>query len=594
MDHSILISLSSIVILGVIAQWFAWRFHLPAILLLLVLGFIAGPWTGLVEPDALFGSSLGAIVSLSVGIILFEGGLSLHFDELKDIGQSVIKLVSLGAVITLALITLSAQVFLDLNPSLNLLLGSVLVVTGPTVIIPMLRQIRLSKKLGSILKWEGIVIDPIGIMLAVLVFEIILSGTRDGVTTHMFLGIVKTVLVGSAFGVFGAWLLIMLLKRFWVPDFLQNPISLMLVVGGFTVSNMIQDESGLLTTTVMGVVLANQNLVSIKHIIEFKENLRVLLISCLFILLTARIEIADLLSIGTSHFLFLASLIFIVRPASVFASTINSGITLKEKLFLSSVAPRGIVAASISSVFAITLTDYGMPEAGKILPITFFVIFGTILFYSVFAPICARVLGLYQPSPQGVLFVGAHSWVRSMALELKKAGVSSLLVDTNKSNIAAARDLGLSAERGSIYLDQGLELSLQGVGRLLAMTQNDEVNTLACLHFADDFSRSEVYQLQPTFRNKDPEQAVLNDLRSRTLFGKDITYRALNKLFQEGATVEQKEILDEDDIEFFIEHADDTIPLFLVSKSGAVSVYTGDSPLSIDLTDKVIYIKTVV
>ena len=276
MAEHFLISITSIFVFGIGAQWIAWRFNLPAILLLLIAGILAGPVFGLLDPDALMGEMFTPFISVSVAIILFEGGLSLRFSELKDSGGVIGNLVSIGVLITWVIISLSSYLIFDFGVELSILLGAILVVTGPTVIIPLLRQVRPSGQVGSILKWEGIVIDPIGAMLAVLVFEVILTTGVSAATSAILMSVVKTIFLGTLCGLAGAGVIYFILKRHMLPDFLQNPVSLMFVVLVFTVSNMFQHESGLWATTLMGIVLANQKTAYIHHIIEFKENLRVL------------------------------------------------------------------------------------------------------------------------------------------------------------------------------------------------------------------------------------------------------------------------------------------------------------------------------
>ncbi|MFQ5798761.1 MAG: cation:proton antiporter, partial [Bacteroidota bacterium] len=330
MFEDLLIGLASIIVLGIVAQWLAWRLRLPSILLLLILGFIAGPVTGILNPDALLGDLLVPLVSVSVAVILFEGGLSLRIAELRETGSVVRNLISVGALVTWVISAGAAALILGLDFALAVLLGAILVVTGPTVIVPLLRQVRPVARVGSILKWEGILIDPMGAMLAVLVFEAILSGGFQEASTLAVMGVLKTVFIGGSVGALGAGVIILLLKRYWIPDYLHNAVSLMMVVSVFTASNFLQAESGLLAATLMGVVLANQKAVAVKHIIEFKENLRVLLISSLFILLAARLQVNDLNYIGASGLAFLGVLVLIARPAAVGLSALGSEMSWRE------------------------------------------------------------------------------------------------------------------------------------------------------------------------------------------------------------------------------------------------------------------------
>jgi len=288
-----LIGLASIVVIGIAAQWLSWRLRLPAIFLLLLAGFLAGAVTGWIDPDALLGEALFPVVSLSVAIILFEGGLSLDIAELAKIGRVVRNLASIGVVATWGLAAVSAYFLLGFDLRLSVLLGAILVVTGPTVIIPLLRHIQPTAKLGSAIRWEGIVNDPIGAILAVLVFNAIVVGELQGGMSAAAVGVVKALFAGGALGLLGAGLIVVLLKRYWVPDYLQSTVTLAVVLAVFSLADLVLSESGLLAVTVMGSALASQKVVTVRHIIEFKENLRVLLISALFIILAARMPLQD-------------------------------------------------------------------------------------------------------------------------------------------------------------------------------------------------------------------------------------------------------------------------------------------------------------
>jgi len=431
MAESILLRLASIVILGIGAEWLAWRLRLPSILLLLIFGFIAGAATNFLNPDILLGDLLLPLVSIAVALILFEGGLNLRLTELRKSGGVVRNLITVGLLVTWLIGAGAAYFVLGLNLALAILLGAILVVTGPTVIMPLLRHLRLGGQTGSILKWEGVVIDPLGAILAVLVFQAVLAGEIQAATPLIVLSLLKTILIGGVIGALGALLVILLLQRYWVPDFLHSMISLMVVIAAFLAANLIQIESGLLAATVMGIILANQNRVSVRHIAEFKENLRVLLISSLFILLAARLQMSDLAAVSVGSIAFLAILILVARPASVALSTLGSKLKWRERLCLAWLAPRGIVAAAVASVFALRLSEAGYPQAELLVSLTFIVIAGTVAIYGLSAPAVARWLKVAESNPQGVLIVGSHAWARTIAQTLQAEKYRVLLVDCN-------------------------------------------------------------------------------------------------------------------------------------------------------------------
>ncbi|MEQ9619586.1 MAG: cation:proton antiporter [Deltaproteobacteria bacterium] len=581
MDEHLLIGFITIIVLGIGAQWIAWRIGLPAILLLLISGFIAGPATGFIDPNLIFGELLLPIVSVSVAVILFEGGLSLKFSELREIRKVVLSLVTIGVIVSWAVSSVASYYLFGFDFRLAVLLGAILVVTGPTVIIPLLREIRPSGRVGSIIKWEGIVIDPIGALLAVLVFEAIVAGGVEKATEQVAFSVLKSFILGGVIGFAGAQAIIFILKKHWAPDHLQNPVSLMFVVAAFTISNFFQHESGLITVTIMGIVLANQKTVSIKHIMEFKETLRVLFIASLFIILAARLTAEDVKYLATFvSIVFLLVLFFIARPLSVFVSTFRSGLNFKEKLFLSWMAPRGIVAAAVSSVFALRLEQVGFDQAGDLVDVTFLVITATVAVYGLTASPLARRLGIAKPNPQGVLIVGAHSWARTIAKFLHENSYQVTMVDSNWTNISAARQDGIKAYYENILLeDVSEDIDLDDIGKLLALTPNDEVNSLAALHFIEYFGRSNVYQLTRQSKTRTmSEQSIPKHLSGRLLFIPEATYTNLSKRFGAGAVIKKTPLTEEFTYESFKSHyGERAIPLFLIRENGELAVFAHDN-----------------
>lgn len=579
-----LFSIAAIFVLGVGAQWIAWRYRVPSILLLLVFGFLAGPVTGLLDAVMLDQGWVFTFVAVSVGIILFEGGLSLRIDELREVGAAVFRLITAGVVVTWLLASVASLYLLDLGLSLSILLGAILTVTGPTVIIPLLRHIRPKGRIGTIAKWEGITIDPIGAILALLVLETIFLLNEPGMSTfgeaatHALKGLLLQFFIGLGVGVGGAAILILLLLRRMLPDYLQNPTALMVVIAVFAVSDSLQAESGLVATTVMGFVVANQRYVVVRRIVEFKEDLRVLLISALFIVLAARLDLGDLRHIGVGAIIFLVVLMVVVRPAAVFISTYGTRLDVKEKGFLSWLAPRGIVAASVASLFTFRLETIYPAESQAIVPIVFLVIVGTVAIYGLSASPLARWLGLADPNPQGVLFVGAHDWARPMAKALHDAEFKVLLVDSNPNNVRRARDEGLRAERGNVLAEDIMDdLDLSGIGRLIALTPNDEVNALAVMHFTQVFESSEVYQLatREDQRGGNGDDLLAQHLRGRPLFGRGTNYSSLCDRFDAGAEIRTFHISDEFSFEDFrSEFGDRATPLFVIRGKNQLHVFS--------------------
>lgn len=578
MTEHVLLGLASVIVLGIAAQLLAWFIRIPSIFLLLLIGLTAGPFTGWLHPQELFGDLLFPAVSLSVAIILFEGGLTLQTVVLRDIGRVLRNLVTLGVLVTWVITSAAAYVLLGLNLAMSVLIGAMLVVSGPTVVGPLLRHVRPIDRLRSTLQWEGILIDPIGVLVAVLVFEVILAGELQAATTLVITGMLKMVVVGSALGYISAKAVVWLIQRGLIPDYLHNAVTLMVVVMSFTLANVLHHEAGLFTVTVMGIVMANQKAIIVRHIIEFKETLTVLLISGLFILLSARLNVSDLAHLGWSSLAFLAVLILIARPAAVALSTIGSDMPWQERAFLAWVAPRGIVAAAMASIFALRLSAEGYAQADQLVPITFLVIIGCVAVYGLTAAPVARWLGVAQDNPQGVLFVGASPLSRTLAEALQAEGIATCLADTNWSNIAIARLSGLNTHYGNALTEDALDnIDLDGIGRILALTPNDEANALAALHFAELFGRTEAYQLVPNAADSE----TVPHLRGRFLFDENANYNALSIHLAAGAVIKTtglSEQFDYDAFQAYYQHA--AWPLFVITDSGDLSVWTTDQPLS--------------
>ena len=477
----LLLYLALVPALGVTAQWLAWLTKLPSILLLLLFGIALGKF---VNPDDYLAEITGGdvvagpsllfpLVSLSVALIMFEGGLSLKLSELREAGSACLRLVTIGVLVTLIGATISAHFLLDFSWRLSLLLGAVLTVTGPTVIGPLLRQVRPSRRVASTLKWEGIVIDPVGAVLAVLVYEEFIN--HDSATFSSAAGaLLTTAVVGILLGTIAGFAMSFAIRRFWIPDALQGVAAISATVLLFAVSDYLAHESGLITVTVMGIWIANQASLSIEHIIELKENLRTLLIGCLFIVLGSRVDLADIAAVGFPGLLFVISLILVVRPLSVFISLLGSPLDLREQAFVAGLAPRGIVAAAVSSVFALDLekrTDLIIPGAEQLATVTFMTIVGTVAVYGIAADPLAKFLGLAEKTVSGLLIIGGDLWVRDFADELQRLGFQVLLVDTNYNKISQARQTGLPAVCANVLNEHAREeMDLGGIGRVLALT----------------------------------------------------------------------------------------------------------------------------
>ncbi|MCA9806652.1 MAG: cation:proton antiporter [Cyanobacteria bacterium HKST-UBA06] len=578
-------SVGFIICLGIFAEWLAWRMSLPSILPLLVCGLLAGTVFGAIHPDALFGDLLKPIVSLSAAIILYEGGLSLNFKELSLHGPIIKNLLSVATLINWLIVAVAGVYLLDMNIMLAILLGAVMIITGPTAMGPILRHAKLTSKLNSILKWEGIFNGPIGGMLVIIVFDAIQHGELQHTAVLNFytmgffiIGVLKFIALGLLVGAIGAIILIQMFRFRFIPDFLHSTTSLAFLFAFFLAANALQKDSGLLAATVMGLLIANQKIITVKHVIEFKENLRLLLISVLFIILSSRLNLNDLALINFKSLLYVLVVMFVARPIGVLIGTRNSSLNFRERLFISLLNPKGIVAASIGAIVALSLVESGYPKAEMIIPMTFFTILITITVYSLTISPVAKMLGLSATSPQGVLIVGCHTWARELARRLTETKHPVVLVDTSAQNVDTAISSGLNALHANILsssITQDGQLDLTDLGYMLAITPNDEVNSLASVRMAEYFDSDHIYQLQPSKKyGENIRESLADEVRGHILFDTDLTFQVMTQLANHGATIQSTVIRKDNTFETIINSfGDRAYPLFLIDTQNVLHFY---------------------
>ncbi|MFO7831881.1 MAG: sodium:proton antiporter [Desulfuromonadaceae bacterium] len=529
---------AAIFVVSSLCQWVAWRLKLPAIIFLLMAGLIAGPILQLVSPDKILGDLLFPFVSLSVAVILFEGSLTLKYRDLGGMQKVVRNMVTIGTVTTWTITTLLTRYILGLSWELSLLFGAISVVTGPTVIGPMLRTVRPTQAVSNILRWEGIVIDPIGASLAVLVYEFIVAGGGQQAIGHTLMTFGIIVLVGFVIGIIGGYGFGLVLRYHLLPEYLHNVTALALVFGTFAVSNLIQAESGLVTVTVMGMWLTNMRNVDMEEILDFKESLSILLISLLFIILASRLDFADFTTLGWPALFILLGIQFLARPLGVMASTAGSNLTWPERHLLAWIAPRGIVAAAVSALFAMQLEQAGFADASKLVPLTFMVIIGTVLLQSGTARPIAMWLGVAEPEPRGCLIVGASPVARTIAMALKNAGFRVKLADSSWEYTSKARMEGLPTYFGNpISEHSDRHLDMVGLGQMLALSPHEELNMGAAMHYRVDLGVENIYRIQNRRPKGQKRNNGLNQSRGTLLFGENVTYMTLKEMLDHGAEI---------------------------------------------------------
>ncbi len=555
------VGLAAIVVFGVGAQLLASRIQVPAILLLLLGGVLAGPVLDIVDPDELLGDLFFPAVSLAVGILLFEGGLGLRWAELEHHGRGpIIRLITIGVLVTWVIGGVAAYFLIDVDQNAAILLGAILVVSGPTVVLPLIRFARVREPVNGILRWEGIFIDPVGATLAIVVLEAVIGDEGAGASIERVL---TTAAAGTTSGLIGAGILTLLFNRHWVPDNLHNPFTLAMVVGAFAGADLIQPEAGLFATTVMGVALANQRWAPIAHIREFEENLGSLILAGLFIVLGARVDLDLLVDYLPESIALSLILIVVARPVAVYLSTVGSGLSFVERAYLACMSPRGIVAASVSALFAIELDEAGQPVEA-LAPVTFIVIVTTVLFSAVASRVGARRFRVARPEPRGVAFIGGPDWALDLAAWLSDNEIPTLVITTDPYELEAATRHGVLSYQGTLDSEDLLmAMDSVGVRVVIGVSRFEEVNALVIARAAEAIGRANVYFLPRSDEQEDSAESSHGAVMARRPFGRDATQVKIEQLaaFDWSITAVSADTFDRDVLE-------GAIPLLAIDENG--------------------------
>ena len=534
-EHHFSVVIVAIVALGVGAQWLAWRTRLPAIVLLAGAGLLAGPVFGVLDPNAEFGNALQPLVSLCVAIILFEGGLNLDFRDLKVAATGVRRLVYAGVPLAWSLSTLAAHFVGGLSWPVSVVFGAIMVVTGPTVIIPMLRQAHLNKRTASYLKWEGIVNDPIGALLAVFAFQFFIYAGEESGVAAVASGLGWALLSGVLFGGLGGWLTGHAFRRGLVPEYLKSPVMFGLVLLVYVLSNQLQHEAGLLAVTFMGIVVGNMHLPGIHDLKRFKEYITVLLVSVVFILLTAALDPEVLRNIDWRGAALVAAILFVARPLAIMLATLGAGMDMRDRMLLGWIAPRGIVAAATAGVMGPGLAAAGYEGADALLPLVFAVIFATVVFHGLSISWLVKRMGLASTERNSILIVGASPWSIELAVKLKDMGHSVLMADDSWHNLRPARLAGVRVFYGEIlseFAEESVEIG--HIGTVLAATSNDAYNALVCTSMAPEIGRPRVFQLPMGASQEDDPRKMARPLRGQLAFSSEAVFERLWRLHVRG------------------------------------------------------------
>ena len=481
---------------GILAQWLAWKFKLPAIVLLLFAGAMLGPVFGIIDPAEDLGDAYKPAVGLAVAIILFEGGLTLNFAEIRETSNVVRRIILIGGPLVWLLATLAGHYGGGLTWETSIVMGAILVITGPTVIMPLLRQAQLARRPASLLRWEAIVNDPIGALFAVFAFEaiLILYGEHALGGTLLSAALALVVAVAGGYGL--GKLIEQAFARGWVPEYLKAPVLFAVILAAAAGTNAILHEAGLLTVTVMGITLANSRIASLTEMRRFKETVTVLLVSGLFILLTAALDRELLATLDWRIVVFVVLVLFVVRPLAIFVATIGSSATWQERVLTGWIAPRGIVAVAVAGLFGAAMADAGVPDGEKMIAYTFAIVVGTILLHGFTLGPLAKLLNLKSAASPGIFIVGGSAWSTALAAKLGELGVTATIADRSWSAVKSARQRGVDVFFGDPLSEHAHhELELNRYTALIAATQNDAYNTLVCTDFGPEIGRNNVYQI---------------------------------------------------------------------------------------------------
>lgn len=565
---------------GLASQWIAWRLRLPGIVMLIGAGLLLGPVFGVLEFETT-SEHLTELIGLGVAIILFEGGMDLKLGELKKSGRGVGRLVLLGGPITWLLSALAAHYIIGLSWAVAVVLGAILVVTGPTVILPILRYARLQQSSTALLKWEGIVNDPIGVLLAVLSFQYFTNTGETFADTALALG--SAVLVALVLGGAGGLAITRLYARGGVPEHLKPPMLMVLVLLAFSLSNQVQHEAGLLTVTIMGMVLGNARLAGLEDLQRFKENLTVVLVSVLFVVITARLEFDQLLLLDARALLFIGAVLLLIRPLSVGLATLGAGMRGADRALLAWIAPRGIVAAATAGLFGPAMVEAGYADASILLPLVFAIIIVTVLAHGLTLGPLGRRLGLAAHDDNGVLIVGASPWSLELARSLRANEVEVLLVDGVYRRLRDARMEDIPVHYGEILSKHAEEtLETHHLGHVLAATPNDFYNALVCNALGPGFGRHRSFQLATSEHSRQEERRLAPDQRGHLAFAATASYDWLHQRLDQGWVIQRtrlsKKFTLADLAKRLGESGTDWLPIATISPEGQPRLYANDLP----------------
>ncbi|RVV99435.1 sodium:proton antiporter [Mesobaculum littorinae] len=566
--------------IGVGAQWLAWRLRMPAIVLMLVAGILIGPVSGIFDPDRDIGPLYEPMISLAVAVILFEGGLTLSLNTLRDAAEGVKRLVFIGAPLGWLLSALALHYAAGLGWESSAVLGGIMIVTGPTVIAPLLRTSRLARRPAALLQWEAIVNDPLGALAAIAAFEVIVVLRTATDWGGAFFELATGGLVAVVLGAVGGYGLSWALRRAKVPEYMKVPVLFVVILAVFAASDAVLHESGLLAVTIMGIVLANANLPSYEEMRRFKEHATILLVSGVFILLAASVDFTALGQLNWRAAVFVAAVVLLARPLTVYGALASTKLPWKERTLIAFTAPRGVVLVAVAGLFGERLMALGIDDAVLIGPLAFVLVAVTVIIHGFTLAPVARALGLTAAETPGVLIVGGSRLTVALAEALKENKVPVLLTDPNRTSLRAAREAGIPTFFGDI-LSEAAEhrVEILNYRTALAATNNDAYNTLVATDLAPEFGREFVYQ---TAREKAEHvrHALPASLGGRP-FGDKSTYNMLNQRMWQGWEFRVTGLTDEFTLTRYRDQRPEAVIMAQITKDGQFQFVTDDEELRV-------------
>ncbi|MHC8514479.1 cation:proton antiporter [Sporosarcina sp. ITBMC105] len=587
MFDSLLFDLMFVILIGMLSQWVAWKYRMPAIVVMAVAGLIVGPIFGWINPQQSMGDLFGPIITFAVAIILFEGSLNLDVREIRGFSKPVGRIVTIGAFIAWIAGSLAAHYLAGLSWEVAFIIGGLFIVTGPTVILPLLRQAKLKPRVAAILKWEGIVVDPFGALLAVFAFEFI-----KFINSEVTFNALMLFFAASAFAVFLGWIVALVIgnafERGSIPEYLKAPILFVVVLFTFVFSDEIMHETGLLAVTAMGMKMANMRLTTLNDVRHFKENISVLLISGIFVMLTASLNPKVLIEVfNPSILIYVAAMIFIVRPLSIWLSTIGTDLTTREKLLIGWIAPRGIVALTVSGYFATILLENGYEDAELLTALTFALVLSTVVLHGFSIGFVAKKLNLTTTDESGVAIVGGSRFAAKLAQSIKETGNEVLLIDQSWAALADARKSGINSYVGDILSEQiEYHIDLTPYRYMLAMTKTDVYNAHVCADFAPDLGRDHLFQT--AFQvSKDEEFFTITG--GQALFSPAISIYDLEERMHTGHVIRKTLLTKQYSYTQYLRERDDkAILLYILRADGSIEFFTPKVELQASAGDAIV------